>query len=150
MRLGFGGSERSQFVDLKPAMVNVMSTILHHKHPRSVSDLLALKSLMLTTMGVPGSVQRLENQLGAAFSRQTSNAMLSNMITDSKGVVLEWKSRVEQLWQPGVTNISRKSMSIAEAPGFVIGADNVGKVEFFCSFQNLVLFRVSTAGTTRA
>ena len=94
--MGFGGSERQQRVDLRPAMVGVMSTILHHKHPTSVTENLALKSLLLTTLGAPGSVQRLENQLGAGFSRQTSNAMLSNLISDTGNVVREWKSRSER------------------------------------------------------
>ena len=105
--MGFGGSERQQRVDLRPAMVGVMSTILHHKHPTSVTENLALKSLLLTTLGAPGSVQRLENQLGAGFSRQTSNAMLSNLISDTGNVVREWKSRSERLWDDGVSMRAR-------------------------------------------
>ena len=125
--MGFGGSERQQRVDLRPAMVGVMSTILHHKHPTSVTENLALKSLLLTTLGAPGSIQRLENQLGAGFSRQTSNAMLSNLISDTGNVVREWKSRSERLWDDGVSQAARKKSSYSEAPSFVLGADNVGK-----------------------
>ena len=105
-----------------------MSTILHHKHPTSVTDNLALKSLLLTTLGVPGSVQRLENQLGGGFSRQTSNAMLSNLIADAGETVLEWKSKGEQLWEEGVSQVARMMRSVSDTPGFVMGADNVGKV----------------------
>ena len=110
--MGFGGSERQKKVDMKPAMVGIMSTILHHKHPTSVTDTLALKSLLLTTIGLPGSVQRLENQLGGGFSRQTSNGMLSG----------------EQLWEEGVSQVARMVGSVFATPGFVMGADNVGKV----------------------
>ena len=125
--MGFGGTERQQTVDLRPAMVGVMSTILHHKHPTSVTENLALKSLLLTTLGAPGSIQRLENQLGAGFSRKTSNAMLSNLISDTGNVVREWKSRNERLWDDGVSQAARKKDSYSEAPGFVLGGDNVGK-----------------------
>ena len=110
--MGFGGSERQKTVDMKPAMVGIMSTILHHKHPTSVTDTLALKSLLLTTIGLPGSVQRLENQLGGGFSRQTLNGMLSG----------------EQLWEEGVSQVARMMRSVSDTPGFVMGADNVGKV----------------------
>ena len=130
--MGFGGSERQKTVDLKPAMVGVISTILHHKHPTSVTDNLALKSLLLTTLGVPGSVQRLENQLGAGFSRQTSNAMLSNLICDAGNVVLGWKSASEMLWEDGVSQVARMKGSISDAPSYVLGADNVGKARHQC------------------
>ena len=108
-------------------MVGVMSTMLHHKHPTSVSDTLALKSLLLTTLGAPGSVQRLENQLGAGFSRKTSNAMLSNMISDTEKIVMEWKERVELLWGPRVSQVARWRGACSDGPSFILAADNVGK-----------------------
>ena len=113
-------------------MVGVMSTILHHKHPTSVTENLALKSLLLTTLGAPGSIQRLENQLGAGFSRQTSNAMLSNLISDTGNVVREWKSRCERLWGDGVSQAERKKSSYSVAPSYVLGGDNVGKARNSC------------------
>ena len=128
MRLGFGGSERKQTVDLRPAMVGVMSTMLHHKHPSSVSDTLALKLLLLTTFGARGSVERLENQLGAGFSRQTSNALLSNIISDSEKEVLRWTERVEMLWGVDVSRGARRSGAFFDAPSFILACDNVGKV----------------------
>ena len=129
MRCGFGGTRRSETIDLKPAIVQIVSTCLHHKHPRSVSEVQALNSLLLTTMGAPGPVQHLQNQLGTCLSRAVTNAALSNIIYKKDSIVAGWQSGIEKMWASCASQARRRAEACSIFPGFVLSGDNVGKVQ---------------------
>lgn len=87
-----------------------------------------MNSLLLATTGAPGTVQRLQNQLGTAVSRETTNVMLSNLLSNKDGPVGVWKAGVEKMWQDCFSQARRRTEACTNSPGFVLAGDNVGKV----------------------
>ena len=66
-RKGFGGPNRSENVDLTPAICQSVSRILKNRHPYSISTLPSLNSLYLWANRVPGQLYHLYNSLGDCF-----------------------------------------------------------------------------------
>ena len=137
-------------MDLKPAIVQVVTTCLHHKHPKCVSEVQLLNSLLLTTTGAPGSLQRLQNQLGTCFSRETTNKAVSNLIRDKDGVVSGWQEDIQAMWSLARSQARRRTMACNRTPGFIFGGDNVGKVVSTCLGipDHQIIYRGFTADTT--
>ena len=130
-------------------MVQIISSCLHHKHPRCVTEVQVLNSLLLTTAGAPGPVQGLYNQLGSCLSRATTNGVLSNLISDKGSVVIEWKEGIEKMWATCDSQLRRRTVACDSCPGFVLAGDNVGKVSVPTPNPTFPLqIRESTVGTT--
>ena len=66
-RKGFGGRNSSLDIDLTPAVVIILSGIMHNRHPRSVSLVPCLMSLYLMANKVPGAIHEFFNSLGFCF-----------------------------------------------------------------------------------
>ena len=66
-RKGFGGSKRSENIDLIPSVVQTVSRVLKNRHSSSVSLLPCLNSLHLWGNRVPGHLFHFFNAIGDSF-----------------------------------------------------------------------------------
>ena len=129
---------------MKPAIVQIILTCLHHKHPRCVTEVQAMNSLLLTTAGAPGVVQGLQNQLGSCLSRATTNKALTNIIADKDQTVKEWRDSIQKMWSNCSSQIRRRTLACSDSPGYVLAGDNVGKVTVPFYPQHIVASRLDT------
>ena len=129
---------------MKPAIVQIISTCLHHKHPRCVTEVQAINSLLLTTAGAPGVVQGLQNQLGSCLSRKTTNQALTNIIADKDHTVKQWRDDIQKMWSECSSQIRRRTLACSDSPGYVLAGDNVGKVSVLSYPQHVRVSRPNT------
>ena len=66
-RKGFGGANRSQDIDLSPAVVQSVSRIVKNCHPSSLSILPCMNSIFLWTCRASGHIFQLLNALGDCY-----------------------------------------------------------------------------------
>ena len=66
-RKGFGGADTSEDIDLTPAVVQSVSRIIKNCHPRSISTIPAMNSLLFWTSRVSGHIFELFNYLGDCY-----------------------------------------------------------------------------------
>ena len=63
-RKGFGGSRQSELISLKPALCQTVARLLHNKHPRSVTQIQCLNSVLNAVQHIPGKAVSLGNGFG--------------------------------------------------------------------------------------
>ena len=106
-----------------------------------------MNSLLLTTAGAPGVVQRLQNQLGSCLSRATTNKALTNIIADKDHTVKQWRDRIQKMWSDCSSQIRRRTLACTDCPGYVLAGDNVGKVPVSSYPQHVGASRCDTCLT---
>jgi len=127
-RKGFGGSRQDEAISLKPVICQTASRLLHNKHPRSVSEIQCLNSVLNTIQHLPVKSVCLANGLGDCFSRKTSVKLVHNLLEGHDASVVEMRNKVEEIWKEAPSKRLRRTLaSQPGAKGISLFADNVGK-----------------------
>ena len=117
---------------MRPVVVNTAARVLGSRHPRSITKVKAIRTLYSGVTHLPGKQQKLLNQLGDTFSKQTSLKMMDAACQGHDREIYEIVRGVESLWLGKMADATpRARQRMAKKFGITGGCrfgDNVGIV----------------------